>query len=113
MSSKPLTHGEHIWKETDKTVEHMGQHVMWGFCPAMDLLDTPCKDGPMEDGNEEPLNILLVQPGDVRHIIKTISSRRFASAFMNLFCALFILHASSFSVFLPITHDVDATRSVR
>lgn len=30
----------------------------------------------MEDGNEEPLNILLVQPGDVRHIIKTISSRR-------------------------------------
>lgn len=99
--SKPLTHGEHIWKETDKTVEHMGQHVMWGFSPAVDLLDSPCKDGPMEDGNEEPLNILLVQPGDVRHIIKTIASRRCEEKFRFIYVErLYTLDVCYFSASL-------------
>lgn len=72
----------------------LGIHSMWGFSPSMNLLgfsrsaaveskktrdenhykDTS-KEGMEEQGKQSPLNILLVQPSDPRHIIHTIAKR--------------------------------------
>jgi Domain of unknown function (DUF4470) len=49
--------------------EGLGPHAMWGFAPALDLLSQlPEKT--------EAASILLLQPGDPGHILKTVSSRR-------------------------------------
>ena len=44
----------------------LGSIQWWGFSPATDLLQYVKKDS-------EELNILLVGPGDVRHVLRTIS----------------------------------------
>jgi dynein assembly factor 3, axonemal len=49
--------------------EGLGPHAMWGFTPAMDLLS-------QLPANTEAASILLLQPGDPGHILKTVSSRR-------------------------------------
>jgi dynein assembly factor 3 len=79
-------------------MEPSGAHQFWGFSPALDLqqivrtvlgpddeLAVTCGSGlkpirasdipPATLAEQPPLNILLVQPGDPRHIIKTISQR--------------------------------------
>ncbi|CAM9161096.1 unnamed protein product, partial [Choristocarpus tenellus] len=46
----------------------LGQHSMWGYAPAKDLLEnTPLKGA---------VNILICQPGDIGHVLKTISARK-------------------------------------
>ena len=73
-------------------MDGIGFHHMWGLSPALDLnrlvdrlklrersVTSKRKhslrvdaDG---DEDEKPINILLIKPGDVRHIIKTVSQR--------------------------------------
>lgn len=71
----------------------LGVHSMWGFSPSMNLLGfsrsavksqkrtdedhakDSGKEGKEEQGKLPPLNILLVQPSDPRHIIHTIAQR--------------------------------------
>lgn len=70
----------------------LGVHSMWGFSPSMNLLDpyqiarrhnrADEKHAEANDKEEKeenkilmPLNILLVQPSDPRHIIHTIAQR--------------------------------------
>lgn len=54
----------------------IGPHAMWGFSPAMDLLDRYLKHHPPTEGEQEkPINVLLVNPNDVRHVLRTIAVR--------------------------------------
>ncbi|CAM9654757.1 unnamed protein product, partial [Sphacelaria rigidula] len=46
----------------------LGAHAMWGYAPAKDLLE----DSPIKG----EANILVCQPGDIGHVLRTISSRR-------------------------------------
>jgi dynein assembly factor 3 len=56
-------------------LENMGLHAMWGHSSALDLQDDLNADDAPGD-EDTPLNILLVNSGDPRHVIKTISQRR-------------------------------------
>lgn len=63
----------------------IGFHSMWGFSPSRNFLDIQHQSSTKKkkeqalddsyDNNQEPLNILLVEPSDPRHIIHTISRR--------------------------------------
>ena len=57
----------------------MGHHAHWGHSCGFDFL-AELKDvlehNDAEGVIEEPINILLVQPGDIRHILFTIARRR-------------------------------------
>lgn len=57
----------------------MGTVSMWGFSPGFDLLEhTPSSStsSSSETLNAEPLRVLLVSPGDIRHVLATIAHRR-------------------------------------
>jgi hypothetical protein len=58
----------------------IGPHAMWGFTPALDLLEAYLKHHPHQDAEgsavgEQPINVLLVNPNDIRHVLRTISTR--------------------------------------
>jgi dynein assembly factor 3 len=73
-------------------VKSIGHHGLWGYSSAFDAQEawlnshtrsassTATAAGSRQEEDEDdlmkPLNILLVNPGDVRHIITTISRRR-------------------------------------
>lgn len=74
-------------------LKSIGHHGLWGYSPTFDMqeafLNTRSKlsvaesstsssssSSGEEDDDNRPLNILLVNPGDIRHIISTISRRR-------------------------------------
>ena len=48
----------------------------WGFSPALDLLESASRAGVDVTGTDstDPLRCLLVCPGDVRHVIKTVAA---------------------------------------
>ncbi|CAN0054281.1 unnamed protein product [Scytosiphon promiscuus] len=48
--------------------EGLGDHAMWGFTPAQDLL----RESPLKG----EANILVCQPGDIGHVLRTIGMRR-------------------------------------
>ncbi len=80
-------------------MDAVGSHAFWGFSPALDLLEitrtalghalplakrgigsaTPglvpdsSVGGPAAD---DPVRVLLLQPGDARHVLKTVAQRR-------------------------------------
>lgn len=58
----------------------IGPHAMYGFSPAQDLLaaylDSKTSHVVVEDDTTTPINILLANPADVRHVLKTIACRR-------------------------------------
>ena len=76
----------------------LGLHAMWGFSPSFDVLEplplsvaaaakAPPAKAPAaksadddeeddEDDDPEPINVLLVSPADIRHVLTTISRRR-------------------------------------
>lgn len=54
-------------------VKSIGLHAHWGFSSTFDFIEAS-KDGLDRESND-PINILLVAPGDIRHIITTIGSR--------------------------------------
>ena len=79
--------------------EGMGVSSMWGVTPAFDCIDVynkangisttsdsnatltkgqkkKIKEKKKKNATEEPLNVLLAQPGDMRHVIKTLAQRR-------------------------------------
>ncbi|GLD96052.1 hypothetical protein PINS_up004730 [Pythium insidiosum] len=47
---------------------------MWGFSPAFNLLER-VKQASQQDENE-PVNLLLIGPGDIRHVLHTVARRR-------------------------------------
>ena len=58
-------------------VKSLGHHGMWGFSPTFDYLEALEKSECIDyNNNQEPIRILLLHPGDIRHILTTISRRR-------------------------------------
>jgi dynein assembly factor 3 len=55
-------------------VEGVGGVRMWGFCPAVDLLDVVPTDG--ADVNDEPINICSLMAGDIGSCLKTMTQMR-------------------------------------
>jgi dynein assembly factor 3 len=53
--------------------EGIGPHAMWGMVPAADLL----RDGalPASARCKEEVRLLLLQPGDIGHVLKTMACR--------------------------------------
>ena len=63
------------------TLDGIGVHHMWGFsqsfnCQAM--YEKACKIAAKNapQNTAKPLNILLSQPSDIRHLLKTVAERR-------------------------------------
>ena len=64
----------------------VGVHQMWGLSSAFDCLDlmAPLFQGDEDDGGTvgaadagtRPISVLLLQPADIRHVLKTIAQRR-------------------------------------
>ena len=64
----------------------VGVHQMWGLSSAFDCLevgapvlgtDTTSDGSPAPAaGDNEPIRVLLVQPADIRHVLKTVAQRR-------------------------------------
>ena len=53
-------------------VEGVGGVRMWGFCPAIDLLDVAPADGSQGDDEDTPLNICSLMAGDIGCCLKTM-----------------------------------------
>ena len=59
-------------------VAGLGQHGFWGYSAGFDVYEAiiaSAVEGAVGE-NEEPIRVLLAQPGDIRHIITTIARRR-------------------------------------
>ena len=58
-------------------MDAVGVHQYWGFTPALNDEELWRKVVPPADAanDSKPLNVLLAQPGDIRHILKTIAER--------------------------------------
>ena len=60
----------------------IGHHGHWGYSAPFDVIEAiEHNDGRMSaaefnSSSTEPINILLIQPGDIRHIISTIAKRK-------------------------------------
>ena len=57
-------------------VKSLGHHGIWGFSPTFDYLEALERSECIDYNTEEPIRILLLHPGDIRHILTTISRRR-------------------------------------
>mmetsp|Transcript_24464 Transcript_24464/g.35966 ORF Transcript_24464/g.35966 Transcript_24464/m.35966 type:complete len:536 (-) Transcript_24464:109-1716(-) len=57
-------------------IRGLGHHAMWGLSSTFDVLEAIEKACTASVDGSDPVNILLVNPGDIRHIIYTISRRR-------------------------------------
>jgi dynein assembly factor 3, axonemal len=64
----------------ETVAKSMGHHGHWGFSAGFDFLAALPADTIVK-GQDEPINILLVQPSDIRHILFTIARRRRHCAF--------------------------------
>ncbi len=53
-----------------------GEHSMWGLSPSYNVLRRVQNQKDSNFQNEDTINILLVKPGDVRHIIHTVAQRQ-------------------------------------
>jgi len=74
-----------VWNTSSRS-DALGQHALWGFSPARDLLDPP----PAAGGGA---TVLLASPGDVRHVLKTIAARRLRGGAKET--VTFLVHESS------------------
>jgi len=61
-------------------VKSIGHHGLWGFSSTFDMMEALVGSGVVPNGDaeldESPIRILLAHPGDIRHILTTISRRR-------------------------------------
>mmetsp|Transcript_41785 Transcript_41785/g.82190 ORF Transcript_41785/g.82190 Transcript_41785/m.82190 type:complete len:505 (+) Transcript_41785:225-1739(+) len=63
-------------------IKALGVHSMWGFSPSQDLIQgAPSKVGGCSNHStgvtaEGALRVLVAQPGDIRHVLASISRRR-------------------------------------
>lgn len=73
MSQPALSNLERVlWGQ--QAHEDIGIHSLWGLSPMRDLLSAlPQSVGDTDD----PINVLLMSPGDIRHVLCTLSNRRF------------------------------------
>lgn len=60
---------------SDNVVKGLGHHGLWGFSPSFDIFEAILNTCELNDSSE-PINILLVHPGDIRHILYTISRNK-------------------------------------
>lgn len=61
----------------DGIIRSIGHHGHWGFSATFDFLEALDKlEVTSDESSDEPINILLVAPGDIRHILYTVSRRR-------------------------------------
>jgi dynein assembly factor 3 len=61
----------------DSIAKSIGHHAHWGFSAGFDFIEAlTSANASSNNGAAEPINILLVQPGDIRHLLFTISRRR-------------------------------------
>jgi len=61
---------------TDTIAKSIGYHGHWGLSSGFDFLTVLMSTDDRLLQSHDPINILLVQPGDIRHVILTISRRR-------------------------------------
>ena len=65
---------------SDRIVKSLGHHGFWGLSATFDFVEALCKSSlraePEAEAEAEPIRILLVQPGDIRHVLTTIARRR-------------------------------------
>lgn len=54
----------------------LGHHGFWGYSAAFDVNELNKYIDENENESDEPLNILLVLPGDLRHLLMTVARRR-------------------------------------
>ncbi|CAN0187333.1 unnamed protein product, partial [Phaeothamnion confervicola] len=59
----------------------MGAHALWGYTPALDLLSdlgerVPQSQSGRSSAEGGEINILVVQPGDIGHILRTLACKR-------------------------------------
>lgn len=52
----------------------LGNHALWGFSSAFNFLSTI--ENVIDNSEETPLSVLLVDPGDLRHILESVCKRR-------------------------------------
>lgn len=62
-------------RTTNGLLMSMGTVNMWGFSPSIDLLPAAAAKASPEPATE-PLNLLLIGPGDIRHVLHTLAHRR-------------------------------------
>ena len=61
----------------DTVAKSMGHHAHWGFSAGFDFIEALCNANSNHNYDPAvPINILLIQPGDIRHLLFTISRRR-------------------------------------
>ncbi|EDO37526.1 predicted protein [Nematostella vectensis] len=72
-------------------VDAFGAITWWGFSPALDLQEI-CLSSKFEnlklsgEGQEKPLNVLMIGAGDCRHILKTLShAKRWPKRKINIY----------------------------
>lgn len=64
---------------SDTVFKSIGPHGMWGFSAGFDFEEAIINNNKKKIGKvieDTPLNILLLHPGDIRHILMTIARRR-------------------------------------
>ena len=61
---------------SDILIKSLGHHGEWGLSATFDMVDAIENSCALDESCDEPLNILLVNPGDIRHIIYTLSRKR-------------------------------------
>lgn len=57
-------------------MDGFGNINWWGFSPCVDLLKLYSDQSNSNCSEEEPINILLVNSGDQRHILKSLGSKK-------------------------------------
>ena len=61
----------------ESVAKTIGHHGHWGFSSGFDFVDALINSNSSTVRSaEQPINILLVQPGDIRHLLLTVSRRR-------------------------------------
>lgn len=60
----------------DSIAKSIGHHGHWGFSSGFDFIEVLLKNRLKTNNTTEPIRILLINPGDIRHILLTISRKR-------------------------------------
>lgn len=88
---------------SDNVVKGLGHHGLWGFSPFFDLLEAiintcDLNSSSSSSSSSEPINILLLHPGDIRHILFTISRNKRYLSYFNTRPIHFYLFDSSIEI---------------
>jgi len=86
-----------LMQKSDSLVDGFGSVLLWGFSPAVGVLDSSIVSVLHRSGCSDPFNVVFVNSGDARHVIETLSHlpKRpgiFSSAKQLTVCSVFVLH---------------------